>query len=317
MRGGLVGSLLLHVAVIAFAYVGLPVLMPEEALIDTAIVVEVVNVAEESNPPPPQVEPEKPKEPEPPKEPPPPPPPPEKPAPPPPPPEPEPQPEPAPEPEPEPAPKTEPEPEPEPKPEPEPEPEPKPKAEPEPKPEPKPVPKFTERKPPRKPKPPDQFQSVLKTIEELKKAPVPKPEREPEKKAKKPEPAKPTFEDAIAEALKQQPSTKSHNPTQPLSISEIDLVRRQISRCWNLPAGAKGAKDMKIAIGVVMNRDGTVREARVIDSARMLRDQFFRISAEAARRAVLNPRCNPLKLPPEKYEQWQTMTLNFDPREMY
>ena len=66
-----------------------------------------------------------------------------------------------------------------------------------------------------------------------------------------------------------------------------------------------------------MNRDGSVREAKVLDALRMNRDSFFRISAEAARRAVLNPRCSPLKLPPDKYEQWQTMTLNFNPRDMF
>ncbi|MBT6095771.1 MAG: hypothetical protein HOH04_12885 [Rhodospirillaceae bacterium] len=154
---------------------------------------------------------------------------------------------------------------------------------------------------------------MLKTIEELKKSPVPRPQ---EKDEKKPEKAAPSFAQSIAQALKQQPS-KRHNPAQPLSISEIDLVRRQISRCWNLPAGAKGAKDLNIAIHVVMNKDGTVREAKVKDSARMISDRFFRISAEAARRAVLNPKCNPLKLPPEKYEQWQTMTLNFNPRDMF
>jgi hypothetical protein len=49
----------------------------------------------------------------------------------------------------------------------------------------------------------------------------------------------------------------------------------------------------------------------------MKSDPFFRSAAESALRAVLNPRCNPLRLPPEKYEQWQTMTLNFDPREMF
>ncbi len=302
MRGGLVGSLIFHAVVVFIAYFGLPYLALEPALIDAAIIVDVVNVAEKSNPPPVPPGPEKPKELEkvetllPPPEP------PEQLAPPSP-------PEPVSEPE------LEPQPKPEPKPEPEPEPEPKPDPKPEPKPEPKPdpKPKFSKRKPPKKPKPPDRFASVLKTLEELKQ----KPRVQPPKKADKPlEKSKLSFKKSIAAALKQQPS-KRHNPAQPLSISEIDMVRRQISRCWNLPAGAKGAKDLNIAIYVIMNRDGTVREAKVMDPARMTSDAFFRISAEAARRAVLNPKCNPLKLPSEKFEQWQTMTLNFNPRDMF
>ncbi|MBI3113435.1 MAG: cell envelope integrity protein TolA, partial [Rhodospirillales bacterium] len=83
------------------------------------------------------------------------------------------------------------------------------------------------------------------------------------------------------------------------------------------PAGAKDAQDLNIEIRVVMNPDATVREARIQDQRRLQGDPFFRAAAESALRAVLNPRCNPLKLPPDKYQQWQTMTLNFDPRDMF
>ena len=149
---------------------------------------------------------------------------------------------------------------------------------------------------------------MLKTLESLKKQP-PKLKKTAEKKKA------PNFDDQIAKALV-QPS-KKHNTLQPLAISEIDAVRQQIQRCWNPPTGAKEAENLVIEVALVMNRDGTVREARIVDGARMRSDEFFRVAAESARRAVLNPRCNPLKLPPEKYEQWQTMTLNFNPKEMF
>ncbi|MBM10406.1 MAG: hypothetical protein CMF69_12730 [Magnetovibrio sp.] len=137
-----------------------------------------------------------------------------------------------------------------------------------------------------------------------------------EKEKKIPKNSQSSFEKSIKAALERQPS-KRHNSSQPLSMSEIDLVRRQIGLCWNLPAGAKGAKDLRISIHVIMNRDGTVREAKVIDARRMASDSFFRITAEAARRAVLNPKCQPFRLPSNKYEKWQTMLLTFDPRDMY
>ena len=66
-----------------------------------------------------------------------------------------------------------------------------------------------------------------------------------------------------------------------------------------------------------MKPDATDREARIHDQRRLQSDPFFRAAAESALRAVLNPRCNPLKLPPDKYQQWQTMTLNFDPKDMF
>ncbi len=119
----------------------------------------------------------------------------------------------------------------------------------------------------------------------------------------------------MADALK-TPS-KKHIPDQPISISEKDAIRQQIRRCWNLPAGAKDAQDLVIEVSVIMNPDGTVRQATVVDEGRMRSDPFFRAAAESARRAVLNPKCSPLKLPPEKYSQWQRMTLTFNPKDMF
>jgi hypothetical protein len=34
-------------------------------------------------------------------------------------------------------------------------------------------------------------------------------------------------------------------------------------------------------------------------------------------RAVKNPRCSPLRLPPDKYNLWNKMTVVFDPKEMF
>ena len=73
---------------------------------------------------------------------------------------------------------------------------------------------------------------------------------------------------------------------------------------------------MTVEIKVAMNIDGTVREATLSNQLRMAADPFYRAMAESALRAVLNPRCQPFKLPPDRYEIWQTMELNFDPREM-
>ena len=84
-----------------------------------------------------------------------------------------------------------------------------------------------------------------------------------------------------------------------------------------LPAGAKEAENLSIEIKMAMNPDGTVRQARILDQNRLQSDPFFRAAAESALRAVLNPHCNPLKLPPEKYQQWQNMVLIFDPIQMF
>jgi hypothetical protein len=46
-----------------------------------------------------------------------------------------------------------------------------------------------------------------------------------------------------------------------------------------------------------------------------LSDAKYRMAADAADYATLNPRCQPWPLPPEQYDAWQRITLNFDPRD--
>ena len=291
MRDALVYSVLSHAVIMVIGYFGLPFIQREAVLTDTPIMVEIVNVSELTNAPPPKPEKKPPpkaekKLPLPPKKPPqtaaPPPPPPAK--------DPEVAALPA---------------------EPKPKAKLKPKPKPEAKPKPKPIRKLAKAKPRRKPKPPDAFTSVLRTVEKLKNRPPPKENKKEDKKPEKKE----TFEQQMAQALMSR--TARHDPLRSLAISEIDLVRQQIRECWSLPAGAKEAENLSIEIKMAMNPDGTVRQARILDQNRLQSDPFFRAAAESALRAVLNPHCNPLKLPPEKYQQWQNMILIFDPRDMF
>ena len=87
-----------------------------------------------------------------------------------------------------------------------------------------------------------------------------------------------------------------------------------------MPAGARDAKDLVVEIKAVVNRDGTVREAAVVDTGRYAADPFFRAAADSAKRAVLNPQCtgpgNALKLPSDQYEAWHILDLFFNPRDL-
>ncbi|MDD5587230.1 MAG: cell envelope integrity protein TolA [Alphaproteobacteria bacterium] len=101
-----------------------------------------------------------------------------------------------------------------------------------------------------------------------------------------------------------------------LTISDEDALRRQIQQCWNIPAGARDAEKLVVEVLIEMNPDRTVREARVVDDGRLGGDPFYRAAAESALRALRNPKCSPLELPPDQYEQWKTITFTFDPRDM-
>jgi outer membrane biosynthesis protein TonB len=101
-----------------------------------------------------------------------------------------------------------------------------------------------------------------------------------------------------------------------LTTNEMDMVRQQISHCWNVPAGARDAQDLVVEIRVEVNPDGMVRQAMIVDQARANSDPFFRAAAESARRAFFNPDCRPLRLPPDKYAIWKDLVVDFSPKDL-
>ncbi len=334
MRGAAAKSAFLHLFVATVAWVGLPQLFDDPPIGERVIVVEMVDIADQRNLPSEIVE--KPDEPEPDSEPrppepepetaeltPPPPPPPAERAPPPPPeiaePEPEPEAAPAPQPEPEPEQLAAPEPEPiplprpEPKPERAPEPEPaqvaqlpnevsRPKRKPDvPEPEPEPEPE----------KPRLDFDRALESLDELDLPPtVPVAEPEPEA----PAPSEEDMDNAIDRLLAAADST--FRADSPLSMTEIDSIRAQIQRNWDVPAGAQDAQMMIVKLRIQLGPDGTVIRVYVVEQDRMNAEPFFRTMAESAVRAV--KRTGQIQnLSPDKYHLWRDITVKFDPRDMF
>ena len=102
----------------------------------------------------------------------------------------------------------------------------------------------------------------------------------------------------------------------PMTLSEIEAVRRQIQPCWNFPAGARDAGSLRVLIRIWLNRDGSVRDAKVLDQGRLAGNSKLRAAADAGLRAVNNPRCSPLRLPPEKFDRWKVLTIDFDPSKL-
>jgi hypothetical protein len=111
--------------------------------------------------------------------------------------------------------------------------------------------------------------------------------------------------------LTQQSTQLTRDPTQ-LTPEEMESVKRQIAECWNPPVVAPPNKESRLlaVLKLWLNRDGSVRSIELAEGGSP-KDASSYAVAESAKRAIL--RCSPLRLPPEKYEDWQTMTLTFDP----
>lgn len=183
---------------------------------------------------------------------------------------------------------------------------------------------------------------AAKPVEDPNALPDKKAEKKPEKKEEKKEEAKPEPQRDFASVLKNLgvekqkplPALPDKNPdlnlNEPrvtegqnaplgakMTISEEDALRRQLGNCWSVPFGARDAEDLAVEIFMVINPDRTLREARVVDQGRYRSDSFFRAAADSAIRAVRNPLCSPFALPPDKYDTWKTVTVTFNPKDMF
>ena len=99
-----------------------------------------------------------------------------------------------------------------------------------------------------------------------------------------------------------------------LSISEYDLLKQQLSSCWNAPAGAEIKKDTVVKISAKVNRNRRVVEnsIRIVDTNIAKSNSIYGPITESAMRTLLKPKCTPLKLPEDKYNLWKNLTITFD-----
>jgi colicin import membrane protein len=106
-------------------------------------------------------------------------------------------------------------------------------------------------------------------------------------------------------------SPKGSAPT--LSQNEIDALRAQIRRCWNPPAGAADAQDLRVEMNVKLRIDGSLAAQPVLLERGS--SPYFQVFAESALRAV--ERCAPYSLPVAKYEVWKDIDLGFRLDDLY
>lgn len=178
--------------------------------------------------------------------------------------------------------------------------------------------------PPEKKKEPEQKKEEPKPA-----PPKPKTRPTPPKPAEEPAKEQEQFDSLLRNLMKEEPKSEadttegqgqSPSPMASLAdrmtMSEMEAVKFQLAECWKLQAGARMAEDLVVEIKLTINPDRTVRDARIVDQIRYNQDSFFRAAADSAYRAVFQTACTPLQLPPEKYKEWNTMTIRFDPREM-
>lgn len=111
------------------------------------------------------------------------------------------------------------------------------------------------------------------------------------------------------------PKTATVDPRAAATLAQA--IRAQVYPCWNPPMGGRDVRNMRVTVRVQYGRDGRVIGSPDVGTPTSVtagNADYARVFAETARRAVL--RCQPLKLPPELYDLWASVEINFDPEAM-
>lgn len=96
-----------------------------------------------------------------------------------------------------------------------------------------------------------------------------------------------------------------------IAATIADALRQQLSKCWNIPPGAREAQ-VSVKVRFQLNSDGTVSGfPEVVNGSS---DPLFAATAQSAVSAVMD--CQAYQLPPDRYDLWRENTINFNPNQM-
>ncbi|WP_186002483.1 hypothetical protein [Mycobacterium sp. KBS0706] len=106
-------------------------------------------------------------------------------------------------------------------------------------------------------------------------------------------------------------ATGQGGPATRISVGEQGAIRDKIRGCWNIDAQALGGVVVQIRVSAVQP-DGTIlsKDVSIADNG------GNQAAANAARRAVLNPTCQPWPAPSGGWPN-DTFLLVFDPKDFF
>jgi len=123
--------------------------------------------------------------------------------------------------------------------------------------------------------------------------------------------------DAIASALEEALSgsaTTGATDGPPLTQGERDGFRIAVQDCWVVDVGSQSA-NVTVTVGFDLDRSGRVSSLRMLSAdggTGAAVDSAF----QAARRAILRCQGDGYVLPADKYEQWKSVEMTFNPESM-
>ncbi len=105
-----------------------------------------------------------------------------------------------------------------------------------------------------------------------------------------------------------------------LTASDKAKMKAAVERCWNAGSiiGAPEPEKLRVEILIELNRDGSLAAQPKVTNALQINlsgNRFWKVAEQQALRAVAN--CAPYDFfPQDRYNDWKSFLLNFDPSEM-
>ena len=131
-------------------------------------------------------------------------------------------------------------------------------------------------------------------------------------------PTRNAIADALADVQQEAAPAQTSAPTgPPLTGGEKDAFLVDVRRCWNVGALSTAALQAKVVVRFELSREGkpdvgSIQMTGFEGSSRVVAKQAY----ETARRAIIRCGATGYKLPIEKYEQWKTVNITFNPENM-
>ncbi|MEW7008096.1 cell envelope integrity protein TolA [Lentilitoribacter sp. EG35] len=107
---------------------------------------------------------------------------------------------------------------------------------------------------------------------------------------------------------------KTTKPASKLSQSEMDALRGQIQKYWNIIPGLADGGEIRVTVSMQLDKSGNIigqPDVNATGGSQSVRTTL----AGSARRAVL--RAQPYNLPLDKYDTWSEVVVNFDPSQLF
>jgi outer membrane biosynthesis protein TonB len=153
---------------------------------------------------------------------------------------------------------------------------------------------------PRQPSPADSLSLRLKQLAQLKQPPAPVP----------PNPRQQDGTGASNLTATSANAARARDAT----YSVKDFIRAQVERRWNPDRKAVKVGNWTVAIHIVLDPDGSVSRAEIVDERRYRTNSAYLDFALSARNAVLLS--SPLAVPPGAYDIAKDIVVDFDPRQV-